>query len=70
MLSDVVMGRSQTRFARGRVSRGLAVAAVALAVFASAASASTVFSKLPAEMLERRYAPAVGVLPTGNVLIA
>jgi hypothetical protein len=46
------------------------VAAVALGVFASAASASTVFSKLPGEMFERRYSPAVGVLPNGKVLVA
>ncbi len=46
----------------------LAVAAAGLSD--SAASASPVFSTIPAEMIEARYAPAAGLLPNGTVLLA
>jgi Galactose oxidase, central domain/Kelch motif len=58
-----------TRLVR-RVLLVSGVAMLAAAVSASGAWASTLFSRLPGEMLERRYTPAVAVLPNGNVLVA
>jgi hypothetical protein len=54
----------------GRGLTALWVAAIALGLLASAAWASPVFSKLPAEMVEARYSPAAGLLPNGKVLVA
>jgi N-acetylneuraminic acid mutarotase len=52
-----------------RFAVALGIAALALTCTASA-SASPVFSKLPAEMLQARYAPIAALLPNGKVLIA
>jgi hypothetical protein len=46
------------------------LAAAAAGLPDSAASASPVFSTIPAEMIEARYAPAAGLLPNGTVLLA
>jgi hypothetical protein len=49
---------------------GVVVALLVLCVSVSGAYAAQAFSRLPAEMSERRYEPAVVALPNGRVLIA
>jgi Kelch motif len=48
----------------------LGVATLALGTLAPGASASPLFSKLPAEMTEARFVPVAAALPDGKVLIA
>jgi hypothetical protein len=65
--------RLPERARRPRWGRLLAAAAItigALATSATGAVATPLFSKLPGEMLERRYYPAAALLPTGKVLLA
>lgn len=46
------------------------MALAGLLALAPGATATGLFSRLPGEMLEGRYAPAVGLLPAGKVLIS
>lgn len=52
------------------LAAGLGIAALALATVTPSAWGSPLFSKLPGELTEARYAPVAAVLPSGSVLIA
>jgi hypothetical protein len=66
---EFALGGGARRHRRTRAS-AFALVALASLVFAPGASAASLFSKLPGEMLQRRYAPAAAALPDGKVLIA
>jgi N-acetylneuraminic acid mutarotase len=53
-----------------RFAVGFGIAAFAMGLSGTTASAAPSFSKLPAEMNEGRYAPAAATLPNGKVLVA
>lgn len=65
------MGASATRSGAGkRIARAVLLAVTGLLALAPGATATGLFSRLPGEMLEGRYTPAVGLLPGGKVLIS
>ena len=53
-----------------RIARAVLLAVTSLLALAPGATATGLFSRLPGEMLEGRYAPAAGLLPGGKVLIS
>jgi N-acetylneuraminic acid mutarotase len=54
----------------GTLTAVVAAAVLALSVCSASAWASPLFSRLPAEMAEPRYAPVAALLPDGNLLVA